>query len=58
MVINKYDITAIGEILIDMTSGDRSLQGNDTFEACPGGAPCNVLSLLAKNGHKTASLMW
>lgn len=54
MVINKYDITAIGEILIDMTSGDKSSQGNDTFEACPGGAPCNVLSLLAKNGHKTA----
>jgi len=53
-VKKKYDITAIGEILIDMTSGEKSLQGNDTFEACPGGAPCNVLSLLAKAGHKTA----
>lgn len=52
--MNKYDVIALGEILIDMAPGDKSAQGNDTFEACPGGAPCNVLSLLAKAGHKTA----
>ena len=37
-----------------MAPGEVSPQGNDTFEACPGGAPCNVLSLLAKAGHNTA----
>ena len=52
--MGRYDVIALGEILIDMAPGEVSPQGNDTFEACPGGAPCNVLSLLAKAGHKTA----
>jgi fructokinase len=30
------------------------VQGNPLFEANPGGAPCNVLAMLAKLGHKTA----
>ena len=50
----NFDVVALGEILIDMAPGEKSEQGNNTFEACPGGAPCNVLSLLAKAGHKTA----
>ena len=29
-------------------------QGNQMFEACPGGAPCNVLAMLNKLGKKTA----
>lgn len=52
--MKKYDVTALGELLVDMAEGPASNQGNMTFEACPGGAPCNVLSLLAKAGHKTA----
>lgn len=32
----------------------QSEQGNQIFEACPGGAPCNVLALLQKMGKKTA----
>lgn len=32
----------------------QSEQGNNMFEACPGGAPCNVLALLNKMGKKTA----
>ena len=52
--MNEFDITALGELLIDMAPSSVSDQGNNTFEACPGGAPCNVLSLLAKAGKKTA----
>lgn len=49
-----YDVVALGELLIDFTPGARSDQGNPTFEANPGGAPCNVLSMLGRFGHKTA----
>jgi len=49
----NFDVVALGEILVDMAPGEKSSQGNDTFEACPGGAPCNVLSLLTKAGFKT-----
>ena len=52
--MNKYDVTALGELLVDMVEGPVSEQRNMTFEACPGGAPCNVLALLAKAGHRTA----
>lgn len=50
----KYDVVALGELLIDFTQNGKSDQGNPVFEANPGGAPCNVLSMLAKLGHKTA----
>ena len=50
----KYDVIAMGELLIDFTMNGQSEQGNNMFEACPGGAPCNVLALLNKMGKKTA----
>lgn len=50
----KYDVTALGELLIDLTQNAMSEQGNPILEANPGGAPCNVLALLSKMGHKTA----
>lgn len=50
----KYDVTALGELLIDFTENGISTQGNGMFEANPGGAPCNVLAMLQKLGHKTA----
>lgn len=50
----KYDVIALGELLIDFTMNGKSEQGNNMFEACPGGAPCNVLALLNKMGKKTA----
>ena len=50
----KYDVIALGELLIDFTMNRQSEQGNNMFEACPGGAPCNVLALLNKMGKKTA----
>lgn len=52
--MKKYDVTALGELLIDFTENGMSSQGNPMFEANPGGAPCNVLAMLAKLGHKTA----
>lgn len=51
-----YDVTAMGELLIDFTMNGQSEQGNNLFEACPGGAPCNVLAMLNKLGRKTAFL--
>lgn len=50
----KYNVIALGELLIDFTMNGQSEQGNNMFEACPGGAPCNVLALLNKMGKKTA----
>lgn len=52
--MKKYDVTALGELLIDYTENGVSGQGNPLFEANPGGAPCNVLAMLTKLGHKTA----
>ena len=50
----NYDVTALGELLIDLTQNGMSEQGNPILEANPGGAPCNVLACLSKMGHKTA----
>lgn len=52
--MKKYDVVALGELLIDFTQNGTSEQGNPLFEANPGGAPCNVLAMLSKLGHKTA----
>lgn len=54
LTMKTYDVTALGELLIDFTQNGKSEQGNSLFEANPGGAPCNVLSMLSKLGHKTA----
>ena len=52
--MKKFDVTALGELLIDFTENGLSAQGNHLLEANPGGAPCNVLAMLAKLGKKTA----
>ncbi len=52
--MSKYDVTALGELLIDFTESGFSAQGNPVLEANPGGAPCNVLAILERLGHKTA----
>lgn len=52
----QFDVIALGELLIDFTMNGESEQGNGLFEACPGGAPCNVLAMLNKMGKKTAFL--
>ena len=50
----QYDVTALGELLIDFTENGVSAQGNALLEANPGGAPCNVLAMLQKLGKRTA----
>lgn len=52
--MKKYDVIALGELLIDFTDNGNSVQGNTLFEANPGGAPCNVLAMLQRFGHHTA----
>jgi len=52
--MKQFDVTALGELLIDFTENGLSNQGNYLLEANPGGAVCNVLAMLAKLGKKTA----
>ena len=47
----KFDVTALGELLIDFTENGNSSQGNPLMEANPGGAPCNVLAMLERLGR-------
>jgi len=49
-----FDVTALGEVLIDFTAAGKSESGEVQFERNPGGAPANVLAALAKLGKKTA----
>lgn len=48
------DITAIGEILIDLTQTGKNDQGVPTFAANPGGAPANVAVAAARLGASAA----
>ena len=50
----KFDVIALGELLVDFTMNGKTGQGNGLFEACPGGAPCNVLAMLNRYGKKTS----
>ena len=49
-----FDVTSLGELLIDFTENGTSSQGNPLLEANPGGAVCNVLAMLESLGKKTA----
>ena len=49
-----YDVTALGELLIDFTDAGMSPSGQKLFERNPGGAPANVLVALQRLGHSTA----
>ena len=51
-----YDVTAIGELLIDFTPSGLDADGYPVYAAKPGGAPCNYLAALAAYGAKTAFL--
>lgn len=54
--MSKFDVVALGELLIDFSKKGVGLTGNPVFEANPGGAPCNVLSMLGHLGKKTTFL--
>jgi len=51
-----YDVTALGELLIDFAPVDTDQDGYPTLAAKPGGAPPNFLAALAAYGAKTALL--
>ena len=50
----SFDVTALGELLVDFTQNGLSEQGNQLFEANPGGAPANVLAMLRKLDKRCA----
>lgn len=52
--MKHFDVTALGELLIDFTENGLSESGNPVMEANPGGAPCNVLAMLQKLGKSCA----
>ena len=54
MSTKAFDVVALGELLIDFTENGISEQGNPVLEANPGGAPCNVLSMLTRFDKKVA----
>lgn len=49
-----YDLTAVGEFLIDFAPKGLSANGLHQFAASPGGAPANVCAMFAKLGGRTA----
>lgn len=50
----KYDVVALGELLIDFTPAGISEGNMLLFERNPGGAPVNMLTAVTKNGFHTA----
>ena len=50
------DVTAIGEILIDLTQTGINEAGVPQFSANPGGAPANVAVAASRLGARTAFL--
>lgn len=51
-----YDITALGELLIDFTPDGENSEGMPRFATNPGGAPANVLAMSARLGGQCAFL--
>ncbi len=50
----KYDVIAVGEVLIDFSTVGTTDENYPVMAANAGGAPANFLSTLAKFGKKTA----
>ncbi|MDD2969974.1 MAG: carbohydrate kinase [Lachnospiraceae bacterium] len=50
----RFDVVALGELLIDFTPAGISEHGTKLFEQNPGGAPANMLTAVNKAGLKTA----
>jgi len=50
----KFDVVALGELLIDFASEGTDSFGYPVMAAHPGGAPANFLAALAKYGMQTA----
>ena len=52
--MKRFDVVALGELLIDFTQNGLSGQGNMMMEANPGGAPWYVLAMVQEVGKKDA----
>lgn len=52
--MQKFDVTALGELLIDFTYAGQSTNGAALFEQNPGGAPANVLTAVRRLGGNAA----
>lgn len=52
--MKQFDVTALGEILIDFTSAGLSAAGQVLYERNAGGAPANVAAAVARLGGKSA----
>lgn len=52
--MKKYDVVALGEILIDFTFAGINAEGKNLYEENAGGAPANCVSAVAKLGGKGA----
>ncbi len=50
----KFDVVALGEILIDFTFAGTNADGKNVYEENPGGAPANCVSAVCKLGGKGA----
>ena len=50
----KYDVTALGEVLIDFTYSGTNNDGKKLYEENPGGAPANCVCAVAKLGGRGA----
>ncbi|MBQ3762682.1 MAG: carbohydrate kinase [Clostridia bacterium] len=54
--MKKYDVTALGELLIDFSPYSSNEAGYPVLSANPGGAPGNFLAALSKYGCSTAMI--
>lgn len=52
----KFDVVALGELLIDFAAQSADADGYPTMAAHPGGAPSNFLAALSRYGARTALL--
>lgn len=49
----KYDVVALGELLVDFTEAGCGTDGMRLFEQNPGGAPANLLTAVSHMGYRT-----
>ena len=54
--MKRYDVVALGELLIDFAPHSTNEAGYPVLSANPGGAPGNFLAALSKYGCKTAMI--
>lgn len=52
----KFDVVALGEVLIDFTYAGTNAEGKKFFEQNPGGAPANLLTTVSHMGGTVAMI--